>query len=122
MEHTIVFTTAHVFEVDTVREAFNKANIPFYVQSEALSGVTSAFEASPASGLGRRWHVFVPTNAKLRAKNILSTLHLSLHSDSKPFFESDEASFKKNVRKALLLVSQVIIVLGYLLYRAFVNH
>ena len=123
MEHTILYTSAYVFEIDTVREAFKKANIPFYVQTENLAGVKSAFPASPASGLGTRWHVFVATEAevKVKAKKILSTLHLSFDSDSKPFFEVNETTFKNNLRKALYIVFPVIAILGYVFYRAYAN-
>jgi hypothetical protein len=121
MEHTILYTSAYVFEIDTVREAFTKANIPFYVQTENLAGVRSAFPASPASGLGTRWHVFVPTEAEVKAKKVLSTLHLSFDSDSKPFFEVNETTFKKNLRKALIIVFPVIAILAYVFYRAYAN-
>ena len=86
VKHKILYTSAYVFEIDTVREAFKKANIPFYVQTENLAGVRSAFPASPASGLGTRWHVFVPAEAEVKAKKILSTLHLSIESDLKTLY------------------------------------
>jgi hypothetical protein len=121
MEHKILYTSAYVFEIDTVREAFKKANIPFYVQTENLAGVRAAFPVSPASGLGTRWHVFVPTEAEVKAENILSTLHLSSNSDAKPFFEVDETAFRKNLRKALLLVFPVIAAMAYIFYRAYAN-
>ncbi len=70
LKHKILYTSAFVFEIDTVREAFKKADIPFYIQTENLAGVMTAF---PASGLGTRWHVFVSTEAEVKAKKILST-------------------------------------------------
>ena len=121
MNHKILYTSAYVFEIDTVREAFKKANIPFYVQTENLAGVRAAFSISPASGLGTRWHIFVPTESEVKAKKILSALHLSVDSDSKPFFEVDETTFKKNLRKALIIVSPVIAILAYVFYRALAN-
>jgi hypothetical protein len=122
MEHTIVYTTAHVFEVDTVREAFRKADIPFYVQSESLAGVRAAFEAWPAVGLGKRWHIFVPVAAEVKARKTLSTLHLSTMSDSRPFFAVDQSTLRKNVLRALVLLSPVIAILGYVVYRSLTNH
>jgi hypothetical protein len=122
MKHIIVYTTAHVFEVDTVREAFTKGNIPFYVQSESLGGVRTAFEASPAAGLGRRWHFFVPSDAEVRARKILSTLRLTVDSDSQPFFTATPASFRKNLWKAILVISPVIALLAYGLVKALANH
>ena len=122
MKHKILYTSAFVFEIDTVREAFKKADIPFYVQTESLAGVRTAFPASPASGLGTRWYVFVPTNAEVKARKTLSTLHLTSDSDSKPFFIADETTFRRNLWKALILVSPVIAVFGYLMYRILTNH
>ena len=122
MEHRIVYTTAHVFEVDTVREAFTKGNVPFYVQSESLGGVRTAFEASPAAGLGRRWHFFVPSEAEVKARKILSTLHLTIDSDSQPFFTATRTSFRKNLWRAIIVISPVIALFAYGLYRAFANH
>ena len=122
MKYKILYTSAFVFEIDTVREAFKYADIPFYVQTENLAGVRSAFPASPASGLGTRWHVFAPANAEVKARKILSTLHLTSGSDSKPFFEVDEITFKKNLRIALILSAPVIAVFGYLMYRGLTAH
>jgi Putative prokaryotic signal transducing protein len=122
MENTIVYTTAHVFELDTVRGAFKKANIPFYVQSESFGGVKAAFEALPATGFGRRWHVFVPDEAEAHAKEILSTIHISFDSDLKPFPAVSAADFKKYFWKALIIVSPIIAILGYSIYKALTKH
>ena len=122
MGHVIVFTTAYVFEVDIVGEAFTKGDIPFYVQSESFGGVRSAFEASPAAGLERRRHFFVSTAAEVKARSILSTLHLTIDSDTKPFFEATHARFGKNLRKAIFVISPVIALIAYCLYAAIVNH
>lgn len=119
MEHTIVFITAYVFEVDVVRTAFTKVNIPFYVQSESLGGVRTAFEASTAARLGRRWHFLVRAGAK--ARSILSTLSLTIDSDAKPFFKAPRAAFRKNLRKAIFVISPVIALLSYCFFKALVN-
>jgi hypothetical protein len=122
MKHKILYTSAYVFEIDTVREAFTKANIPFYIQTENLAGVRSAFPVSPASGLGTRWHVFVSTGAEAKAKKLLSTLHLTVDSDSKPFFIATKATFKKGLLKALIILSPVFALMAYFFYKALTKH
>jgi hypothetical protein len=122
MEHRIVYTTALVFEVDTIREAFKKSDIPFYLQSESLAGVRVAFEVLPAAGLGRRWHVFVPSNFEAKAKKLLSTLHLTVDSDSKPFFIATKATFKRGLLKALIILSPVFALMAYFFYKALTKH
>ena len=116
MKYSIVYTSAYVFEIDTVREAFKNSNIPFYVQNEDLAGVRTAFPASPVSGFGTRWHVFVPRKVESEAKEILSTLNLSVDSDLKPFPAVSPTDFRRYFWKALILVSPIIAALGYILY------
>ncbi|MDE3058888.1 MAG: DUF2007 domain-containing protein [Bacteroidota bacterium] len=118
MNHTIVYTSAHVYEIDTVREAFEKAGVPFYVQTENLAGVRAAFPASPASGFGTRWHVYVPENAVPHAEKILSELHVSVGSDTTPFPVVSPADFKRYFWKALLFISPLIALMAYVLYKA----
>jgi Putative prokaryotic signal transducing protein len=113
MENIIVYTTANAYEVDIVRDAFKKANIPFYVQAEGFAGILGALEASPASGFNERWHILVPEQIQAEAKDILSNLHLTVDSDRKPFIEMDEATFKKSFWKALIWVSPIILFLVY---------
>ena len=117
MKHTIIYTSANLFEIDIVREAFKADNIPFYIQTENLAGVRTAFPVAPAAGLGTRWHVFVPDNATKRAERILSPLHLTQNSDQQPFPVATSASFKKNLRKALVIVSPIFALLAYGIYR-----
>ena len=117
MKHSIVYTSANLFEIDIVRDAFKKADIPFYIQTENLAGVRTAFPISPAAGLGTRWHVYVPDNSTKRGESILSTLHLSMNSDQQPFPVATSASFKRNLRKALVIVSPLFALLGYGIYR-----
>ena len=116
MKYKIVYTSAFVFEIDTVREAFKNSDVPFYVQNENLAGVRTAYPALPASGFGTRWHVFVPSKAERDAKKVLSTLNLSVNSDLKPFPVVTPLEFKKYLWKALILVSPIIAALGYTLY------
>ena len=85
MENVKVYTTSLVFELDIVRDAFKAAHIPFFVQSESLGGVLTAFEASPASGFGRRWFVLVPDKYVSEANKLLAVLPISFDSDTKPF-------------------------------------
>jgi len=118
VEHKIVYTSAYVFEIDTVREAFKKAKIPFYVQTETLAGVKEAYPASPASGFGTRWHVFVLGEAESKAKTVLSALRVSSNSDATPFPALKPGEFKKYFWKALIIVSPIVATLGYALYRA----
>ncbi len=94
MENIKVYTTAHVFELDIVRDAFKAANMPFYVQSESLGGVITAFEASPAPGFGRRWFVLVPDKYESEANTLLSELPISFDSDTKPFPVVDVTTVK----------------------------
>ena len=122
MKYTIVYTSAYVFDIDTVRDAFKNANIPFYVQTETLAGIRQAFPASPASGFGTRWHVFVPSKVEPDAHKVLSTLNLTVDSDLKPFPIVTPTQFKRHFWKALILISPIIIVLGYALYRAVTTH
>ena len=117
MKHIIIYTSANLFEIDIVRDAFKKADVPFYIQTENLAGVRSAFPVSPAAGLGTRWHVYIPENSKTKAEKTLSTLHLSLNSDLQPFPVATSASFKKNLRKALIIVSPLFALLGYGIYK-----
>jgi len=85
MENIKIYTTALVFELDIVRDELKKADIPFFVQSESLGGVKSAFEASPAQGFGRRWFILVPDKFETEAKKLVHTLPISFDSDTKPF-------------------------------------
>jgi hypothetical protein len=122
MKYTIVYTSAYVFDIDIAREALKNANVPFYVQTETLAGVRQAFPASPASGFGTRWHVFVPSKVEREAKKVLSTLHLTIDSDMKPFPIVTPKQFKDNLWKALVVVVPIIVVLGYALCRAVTRH
>lgn len=85
MENVKVYTTALIFELDIVRDAFKAAHIPFFVQSESLGGVVTAFEASPASGFGRRWFMLVPDKYVSEVHLLLAGLPISFDSDTKPF-------------------------------------
>ena len=117
MEHTIVYTTAFLYEVDTVRDAFTKSNIPFFVQSQNLGGVRTAFTVTPAQGFGERWHIYVPEKAVADAQKVLSTLHLTKGSDKRPFPVIDEVASKKAIGKAFVWLSPLILYFGYLFYR-----
>jgi hypothetical protein len=119
MKHTIVYTSANLFEIDIVRDAFKKADLPFYIQTENLAGVRTAFPVAPAAGLGTRWHVFVPEKRLKLATETLLTLHLSQDSDLHPFPVATPASLKRNLLKALILVSPILVLLVYFLFKVF---
>ena len=121
MDNIVVYTTAYVYEVDIVRNALKKAKIPFYIQSQTLGGIREAFQVSPAQGFGERWHFYVPQVAESDAKKLLSTLHLTVNSDRKPFPAISGRRLKKSLRKTLIVLSPILLGLAYLFYEAFVK-
>ncbi|MHB1050644.1 MAG: hypothetical protein ACYC09_11225 [Bacteroidota bacterium] len=118
MENVRIYTSAFVFEIDMVREYFNKEQIPYFVQVENLGGVTGAFPASPTSGFGIRYHISVPKEIVGIAKEKISNLPISKNSDKNPFPLIDSKILKKSLWKVAIIVLPYAIILGWLFYSA----
>ena len=121
MENVIIYTSAHVYEIDMVREHFNKERIPFFVQVESLGGVRGAFPANPTSGFGARYHIYVPETIVGLAKEKLSSLPVSIGSDKIPFPIIDSTIFKKSWWKLAIIVLPYALLLGWVFYSALNN-
>ncbi len=116
MNNVRIYTTAFVFEIDMVREYFNKEQIPFFVQVENLGGVTGAFPASPTSGFGIRYHISVPEKVVELAKEKLLHLPISKDSDKNPFPLVDAKILKKSLLKIVIIVLPYALILGWIFY------
>lgn len=116
MDIVRIYTTAFVFEIDMVREYFNKEQIPFFVQVENLGGVTGAFPASPTSGFGIRYHISVPEKVVELAKEKLLHLPISKDSDKNPFPLVDAKILKKSLLKIVIIVLPYALILGWIFY------
>ncbi len=99
MKHISVYKTSLIWELDIVRDALTQAKVPFFVRSEALGGLRTAFEAWPTPGFGKRWLILVPEEIRDDAKSLIATLHVTHNSDRKPF----PMMGPDGVRKALWL-------------------
>ena len=76
MTSIVVYRTSFVWELDIVREGLSRANLPYIVQTESFSGVTTGLEASPAQGFGTRWLVLVPDQMQSQAEEVIASLHV----------------------------------------------
>jgi hypothetical protein len=59
-DYQVVFRTGKIWEFDLGREALTEHKVPFFAQTQALSGVVTAVEAAPAGGPGTSWSLLVP--------------------------------------------------------------
>lgn len=74
----VVFRTGKLWEFDTAREALKQRGIPFFAQTDNVSGVRTAVDAMPIPGPGVFWNILVPRRAARRAQNVLKRCRLDV--------------------------------------------
>ena len=107
MNHVLIFRTGILWEIDMAREKLKEAEIPHFVQEETLSGIRTAFLATPASGVGITWKLMVPEIAVNEAKEILEQLPIDLNKN--PGFW--DFTTNKNVIKGTKIYAWIILIL-----------
>ncbi len=78
LNYVELFRTGQIWEIDMARDVFSRAKIPHFVRVETLSGVISAFQATPASGVGVTWCIMVHDSIIEDAKLILGEFPIEL--------------------------------------------
>jgi hypothetical protein len=76
--HVVIFRTGKVWEFDMARDALKQHNIPFFGQTDNVSGVRTAVDAMPTPGPGAFWSILVPEQAAHRAQQILRQCRLDV--------------------------------------------
>ena len=77
-EYLEVFRTGKLWEFDRGRDALKEHNVPFFAQTQTLSGVQTALDAAPTMGPGVAWALLVPSEAAQQARQILQECHLDV--------------------------------------------
>jgi hypothetical protein len=108
MNFVTVFRTGQLWEIDMARDALKQAQVPHFVREESLSGVISAFQATPAPGIGITWCLQVPETIVEDAKLILSELPIDLN--KQPGYW-DFTSDKKFIKAAKFFIWVILIVI-----------
>ena len=78
VEFMVVMRTGRLWEVEMVENAFKKAKIPHYQQSETSSGLVLAKQLAPSMGPGEWWSFYVPKTFQSDAEEILTSLPLDV--------------------------------------------
>lgn len=95
------------------RDALSQVKIPHFVREETLSGVISAFQATPAPGIGVTWCLMVPDTIIEDARIVLDELPIDLNKNPGYWdFTSDSKSkktFKYFIWTCLVIIGLVIL-------------
>jgi len=77
-EFIVVMRTGRIWEVEMVENAFKKAKIPHFQQSESSSGLVLAKQLAPSMGPGEWWSFSVPKTFLEKAKEVLASLPIDV--------------------------------------------
>jgi hypothetical protein len=113
MERVIAYETSYVWQMDIVRDALKRARLPFQIQTEGLSGLTTGLDALPVGGFGTRWVFIVPEQFKSEAQSLIESLHVTDDSDTKGFRGPFTGAAKK---KLWVLVAILLCLFGLMLW------
>lgn len=83
-EHTdfvVIFRTGKLWEFDLGRDALKENEVPFFAQTQSLSGVQTALDAAPSMGPGTSWSLLVPRGAVTKAREVLQGCRLDVEKE-----------------------------------------
>ncbi|HTK82712.1 MAG TPA: DUF2007 domain-containing protein [Bacteroidota bacterium] len=116
IEHTHfvrAFRSGRLWEIDMARDELKNADIPFFVREENLSGLSLAFPAIPAPGIGVTWSILVPESFVDKAKEALTSLPIEV--DKQPGFW-DFTTDSKVQRGLKIFIWTMLIFYGYMIF------
>jgi len=105
-----VFTSAQVWQIDTVRHALENAELPHFARQINPGGYSSAFQAMPTGMPGVSWVVLVPSTELDRAHSIIASLPVDRSGEPGFYgFTSPEVVSQWGSRKASLLLAVLVV-------------
>lgn len=94
-DYVVVFRTGKLWEYDLGRDALKEHGIPFFAQTQSLSGVLTALDAAPSQGPGVSWSLLVPPEESEKARELLRSCRLDVEKQPEAWDFSPEPKAKK---------------------------
>src|SRR5512146_1044373 len=94
-DYVVIFRTGKLWEFDLGRDALKEHNVPFFAQTQSLSGVRTALDAAPTMGPGVSWSLLVPREAVQKAREVLRGCRLDVEKQPEPWDFAPQAKVKK---------------------------
>ncbi len=113
MTTIVVYRTSFVWELDIVREGLSRADLPYIVQTESFSGMTTSLDVSPAQGFGTRWLVLVPDQMQSQAEKVIASLHVSLDSEATSFPSMNPRAMRTSLWIAGIIVVALMVFMAW---------
>jgi hypothetical protein len=111
-EYVTVFRSGKLWEIDLGRDALKENNVPFFAQTQSLSGVQMALDAAPTMGPGVSWSLLVPPEAVERAREVLRSHRLETEKEPGAWDFAPDTRVKK-YWKAYIWVVLIIMALMF---------
>lgn len=94
-EYVVIFRTGKLWEFDLARDTLKEHNIPFFAQTQSLSGVQTAFDVAPSMGPGVSWSLLVPGEGAVQARELLQASRLDVGKEPEAWDFAPQPKVKK---------------------------